>query len=57
MFAVLIYFGRRWKDYLSKANPKRGQFIRMLVVASAATGVVASRDIFQSPPAFISSEL
>jgi undecaprenyl-diphosphatase len=40
MFAVLIYFGRRWKDYLSKANPKRGQFIRMLVVASAATGVV-----------------
>jgi undecaprenyl-diphosphatase len=40
MFAVLVYFWRRWKELLSRSNPQRGQFVGMLVLATAATGIL-----------------
>jgi undecaprenyl-diphosphatase len=40
MFAVLVYFWRRWKELLSRTNPNRGRFIGMIVITSAATGIL-----------------
>jgi len=40
MFAVLVYFWRRWKELLSRSNPRRGQFVGMLILATAATGIL-----------------
>ncbi len=40
MFAVLIYFWPRWKRLLSKENPNRWNFVRMVIYSTAATGIV-----------------
>ncbi len=40
MLAVLVYFWNRWKERLSNTNPSRGQFIKMLLVATFCTGVL-----------------
>src|SRR6516165_6943322 len=48
MFAVLVYFWRRWKELIfPRETPPSGQpprsrfhFIKMIVIATAVTGVV-----------------
>jgi undecaprenyl-diphosphatase len=40
MFAVLAYFWNRWRKRLSRSNAQRGVFVRMLVAATAATGIL-----------------
>jgi undecaprenyl-diphosphatase len=41
MFAVLVYFWNRWKRLLSGSNSgQRFQFVRMLLIATAFTGVI-----------------
>ncbi len=40
MIAVLVYFWSRWSRLLSRQNSERWTFVRMLVAATIATGVV-----------------
>lgn len=40
MFAVLLYFWKRWRWLVSAQNPHRRSFFVMLVLATAVTGVV-----------------
>lgn len=40
MFAVLVYFWPRWKKLLSKGNPRRWDFVRMVIYSTAATGMI-----------------
>lgn len=40
MFAVLTYFWPRWEKILSKENKYRGDFIKMVIITTVATGIL-----------------
>ena len=40
MFAVLVFFWKRWAKLLSKDNKNRWNFIKMLIIATIATGLL-----------------
>lgn len=40
MFAVLVYFWSSWKKILSKSNPNRANFVRTVIYATIATGII-----------------